>query len=363
MKTYKVIGMMSGTSMDGIDLAYCELTPEEDGKWKYSIGTSTTVAYDEVWRLRLSKLRNQNALVFHKTDRYYGEYIGRLINSFIDENKLEVDLVAAHGHTVFHQPENNITVQVGNSNAIAGVTGLPVVANFRALDVVKGGEGAPLAAIGDDLLFSEYDMCLNIGGFSNISAIVDGGRIAYDISPANIALNRIAREFGQEYDDGGKIAESGSIDYDLLGLLNNIPYYEKSYPKSLGREWIMKNFWYIVRESKASKEDKMKTLCDHIGDQIGSNIENLNSNSSQTIRVLATGGGVFNNILVDHIRTHTDAEIVIPDSSLINYKEALIFALLGILRVRNEFNILKQYTGADTDSVAGELCGDFSAIP
>lgn len=361
MKTYRVIGMMSGTSMDGIDLAYCELSEKDGGGWNYKIGACNTFPYSETWRLRLSKLRNQSALVFHKTDRYYGEYIGQLINQFIKENELTVDLVATHGHTVFHLPEQNITVQVGSSSAISGVTNLPVVSNFRAMDVVRGGEGAPLSAIGDELLFDQYEMCLNLGGFSNISAVVDGKRIAYDIAPANIALNRIAREFGKPYDEGGKIAETGSIDYELLGKLNKIEYYEQDYPKSLGREWITKKFWYHVRESRASKEDKMKTLCDHIGDQIGSNIENLASIDSNQIKVLVTGGGAFNSTLIDHIRTHTDAEIVIPDEALINYKEALIFALLGVLRVRNEFNVRGDYTGAESSSVAGELSGDFSA--
>lgn len=349
--------------MDGIDLAYCELSPNSNGKWDYSLGACQTIPYPEVWRLRLSKLRNQSALIFHKTDRYYGEYIGQLINTFIAENSLEVDLVASHGHTIFHQPENHITVQIGDGNAMSATCGLPVVSNFRAQDVVKGGEGAPLSGMGDDLLFDEYDMCLNLGGFSNISAKIDSKRIAYDISPANIALNRIAREFGQQYDEGGAIAEKGSIDYDLLGTLNDIEYYHQPYPKSLGREWIMKNFWWHVRESKASKEDKMKTLCDHFGDQIGNNIENLARKDSQELKVLVTGGGAFNTTLIDHIQTHTDAQIVIPDAALINYKEALIFALLGVLRVRNEYNVLKDYTGAETDSVAGELCGDFSVIP
>lgn len=348
--------------MDGIDLAYCELSPDDSGKWTYRIGATTTVKYNEVWRLRLSKLRNQNALIFHKTDRYYGEYIGQLINDFITDNNLEVDLIASHGHTIFHQPEAGISVQIGSGHSMSAITGIPVVSNFRAADVVRGGEGAPISAIGDQLLFGEYDMCLNIGGFSNISAQVNGQRVAYDISPANIALNRIAREFGQNYDEDGKIAESGSIDYDLLGKLNKIPYYDAPYPKTLGREWITKNFWYHVRDSRASKEDKMKTLCDHIGDQIGCNIENLAEKDSTEVKVLATGGGTFNKTLIDHLRTHTDAEIVIPDEALINYKEALIFALLGVLRVRNEVNILKEYTGAESDSVAGELCGDFSAF-
>ncbi len=361
MRTYKVIGVMSGTSMDGIDLAHCELTEQESGKWSYKIVAAKTYEYNDLWRLRLSKLRNQNALNVYKTDRYFGEYIGELINEFIAEHDLDVDLIGSHGHTIFHQPESNISYQIGSVSAIAAVTDIPTVGNFRALDVAKYGEGAPISGIGDTLLFSEYDVCLNLGGFANISTVTDDKPIAYDICPCNILLNRIAREFGQEYDEDGKIAEQGSIDYDLLSDLNSIEYYSLPHPKSLGREWINENFWYRVRNSDASKEDRMKTLVDHIAQQIGENIENLTSESS-TKKVLVTGGGAFNKSLIDHLRTHTDAEIVVPESQLIDYKEALIFGLLGVLRIENKPNILSSYTGADSDSVAGELAGDFSNI-
>jgi len=348
--------------MDGIDLAYCELHIDESGKWSSEIKVAETIGYNEKWRLRLSKLRNQNAITVHRTDRYFGEYIGNLINDFIAENSLDVDLISSHGHTIFHQPENNVSFQIGSPSAIAGVTGIPAVANFRAMDIVHDGEGAPVSGIGDELLFADYDFCLNIGGFANISTEYDGKRIAYDICPANILLNRIAREFGKEYDENGEIAEQGRVDYDLLGDLNSIEYYEESFPKSLGREWINENFWFRVRNSDASKEDKMKTLVDHIAQQIGSNIERLAGEESSKKSVLVTGGGAFNTTLIDHIKSHTDAEIIVGEDKMVNYKEALIFALMGVLRVRNEVNIYSSLTGAENDSVAGDLSGDFSNL-
>jgi anhydro-N-acetylmuramic acid kinase len=354
--------MMSGTSMDGIDLAHVTLTETEGGKWDYQINAAKTIDYSETWRIRLSKLRLQPSLIFHKTDRYYGQYIGQLINEFIEENNLEVDLIASHGHTVFHQPENNITAQVGDGNAIAAVTGIPTVANFRAMDVVKQGQGAPLVGLADELLFNEFAYCLNIGGFANISANVNGERISYDICPANIILNRIAREFGQDYDEDGKIAESGQIDYDLLAQLNEIEFYHQSGPKSLGREWINKNFWYHVRESGASKEDKMKTMVDHIALQIANQIEHLADGDPSVSRVFTTGGGAFNTVLIDHLKTHTEAEVVIPEEKVVEYKEALAFALLGVLRVENKVNINAAATGATSDSIAGGLFGDFSQL-
>lgn len=361
MRTYKVVGVMSGTSMDGVDLAHCNLTEREDGKWNYTINAAKTYEYNDVWRLRLSKLRNQNAVNVYKTDRYFGEYIGELINEFLAEHNLEADLIGSHGHTIFHQPENNISFQIGAPSAIAGVTDIPTVANFRAMDVVKYGEGAPISGLGDQLLFSEFNMCLNLGGFANLSTVKDGKPVAYDICPCNILLNRIAREFGQEYDEGGKIAEQGSINYDLLSDLNSIDYYSQPYPKSLGREWINDNFWFRVRQSDASKEDRMKTLVDHIGQQIGQNIENLTDDSTQS-RVYVTGGGAFNTALIDHIKTHTDAEVIVPEAQVVEYKEALIFALLAILRVQNKPTVLASYTGAENDSIAGDLAGDFSNL-
>lgn len=361
MTIYKVVGIMSGTSMDGIDLAHCTIE-ENNNSWKYTINAATTIEYDEKWRLRLSKLRSQSAYNFVRTDRYYGEYIGLLVNDFLKENDLSADLIASHGHTIFHQPENNLTTQIGDGNAISAVTGIPSVTNFRAIDVVLGGQGAPLVGIGDSLLFGEYDMCLNIGGFANISANVQGQKVAYDICPANILLNRIAREFDMEFDEDGKIAEKGKIDYDLLADLNNIEYYQQPYPKSLGREWINQNFWNIVRECKIEKEDKMKTLVDHIAGQIGQNIDQLAGDDSSKVRVLATGGGVLNPVLVDYIKSSTDAEIVVPDAQLINYKEALVFALMGVLRIQNKPNVLASFTGADRDSVSGSLHGDFSKL-
>ena len=352
---------MSGTSMDGVDLAHCDLTEQENGKWSYKINVAKTYEYNDLWRLRLSKLRNQNALNVYKTDRYYGEYIGELINEFISDNNLEVDLIGSHGHTIFHQPENNVSYQIGSPSAIAAVTDIPTVSNFRAMDVAKYGEGAPISGIGDQLLFSEFDMCVNLGGFANISTVVDDIPIAYDICPCNILLNRIAREFGKEYDENGEIANQGSIDYDLLSDLNSIEYYAQPFPKSLGREWINEHFWFRVRQSDASKEDRMKTLVDHIGQQIGQNIENLATDSSTT-RVYVTGGGAFNTALIDHLKTHTDAEIIVPEPTVVDYKEALIFGLLAVLRVQNKSNILMSYTGAEQDSIGGELAGNFSHL-
>lgn len=362
MRKYNIVGVMSGTSMDGLDIAHVTLEELSDGKWDYSINDAVTIPYEEKWRLRLSKLRHQNSLVFHKTDRFYGQFIGMEVRKFLDEKGLDADLISSHGHTVFHQPDNNLTVQVGDGNSIYAYTGIPTVTNFRALDVVLGGEGAPLVGVADQYLFGEFDVCLNLGGFANLSASIAGHRIAYDVCPCNIVLNRIAREFDLEFDEDGAIAERGNIDYDLLGELNDIEFYDYEPPKSLGREWISANFWPHVRNSVAKKEDKMKTLVDHIAQQIGNNIVDLAEGDASGKRIFVTGGGAFNKTLISHLKSHTEAEVVVPDDKIVNYKEALAFALLGILRVQNKVNVFSIATGATADSISGELHGDFSKI-
>lgn len=362
MNEYNIIGVMSGSSMDGVDLAHCTIK-SENGSWDFKINHGTTIPFNENWRVRLSQLRKQSALNYVKTDVFFGYFLGEICNDFIQENNLKVDFIASHGHTAFHDPKKGITAQVGDGQSLSAISNLPSVTDFRRMDVAKMGEGAPLVTIGDDLLFSEYDFCLNLGGFANISSRIDGKRVGYDICANNILLNRVARDLGQSYDEDGKIADSGSINYELLKDLNNIEYYSKPYPKSLNRDWINKELWHIVRDYKeTSLEDRMTTLVDHIATQIGNNINDLSNGNSEGKKVLVTGGGAFNLTLIDYLKTHTDAEIIVPEDLLVNYKESMIFALLGSLRIQNKENIIGEGTGANANSVAGALHGDFSAL-
>lgn len=361
---YNVLGIMSGTSMDGIDLALCELA-EEGGQWSYQILATETIPYDSKWRIRLSQLRKQTPLVYVKTDTFYGHYLGSLANDFIAKNNVSVDLISSHGHTVFHQPDGSVTAQVGSGAAIHAVTGLPVACDFRTVDVALGGQGAPLVPMGDELLFNGYDAYLNMGGFCNISTRHNGNLEAFDICPGNIILNRIARNLGKDYDENGEIAAQGGINYDLLKDLNSIEYYSKTGPKSLAREWINSVFWPIVREveKKNKQEDLMKTLADHVAGQIAKTIDGITNNQPDGFKVLVTGGGAYNGTLMELLRTHTDAEFIVPeDKNVIEYKEALIFALLGVLRIKNQNNVLANGTGASRDNIGGALYGDFSSL-
>jgi anhydro-N-acetylmuramic acid kinase len=358
----KVVGIMSGTSMDGVDLCLADIN-ENNGSWNYSILARETVPFEEKWRVRLSQLRYQNSEVFVKTDVFFGRYLGELVNNFLQTNNSRADLVASHGHTVFHDPAGWITRQAGDGATLNATCNIPVVSNFRRADVALGGQGAPLVGIGDDIFFGDYDACLNLGGFCNISAIQDGKRVAFDVAPCNIILNRLARDRGQKYDTNGQIAESGEVIYPLLNDLNEIPFYGQTYPKSLGREWINKEFWYIVRDFDTEPlENRMKTLVMHIAQQVAKAIDSLFGENGAGKKILVTGGGAHNLCLVDYLKSETDADIVIPDTDIVDFKEALVFGLLGAMRVRNMTNTQNSATGASASVVAGSLDGNFSAL-
>lgn len=357
-----VLGIMSGTSMDGIDLALCSVDQRGD-QWDVSILKAITLPYNETWRVRLSQLKYQNPEVYARTDVFYGRYLGELAVAFQNESGINIDLIASHGHTIFHQPHRWLTAQVGDGATLYGTSGIPVVSNFRRSDVAAGGQGAPLVTLGDELLFGEYDACLNLGGFSNISIKTNSGRISFDVAPCNIILNRLARERKLKFDEGGKIAEEGSIIYPLLEQLNAISYYRKSAPKSLGREWINKEFWHIVRDfDDQPLEDRMKTLVMHIATQISVALEAHALKPLDQMKVLVTGGGAFNDTLMDYIKSESDAQIVVPDEQIVQYKEAMIFALLGAMRVKNLVNVAQNTTGANRQVIGGSLDGDFSKL-
>lgn len=351
-KTYRVIGIMSGTSMDGVDLAYCHFTLQQD-HWSYQIIAAETIPYNPTWVTRLTELPKQPALAYAKTDVFFGKYLGQLVQAFIAKNKLQVDLIASHGHTIFHQPQQGFTAQIGSGAAIHAETSLPVVCDFRSIDVMLGGQGAPLVPIGDALLFGEFDACLNLGGFSNISFNHQQQRVAFDVSPCNIVMNPMAQQLGLPFDDGGKLAASGEVHQELLQALNQLDYYKNTQAKSLGLEWVQQQFWPTVGNFQLPVEDLLATLNKHIAEQIAAVI-----NQHQFSSVLVTGGGAYNQHLIKSIEQLTQTPLQIPDKLVIDFKEALIFAFLGVLNIRNEHNCLCSVTGALKDHVGGCLYGN-----
>jgi anhydro-N-acetylmuramic acid kinase len=347
MKTISIIGMMSGTSLDGVDLAHCIVEETENG-FSYHLGVCETIPYPESWLNRLKALPTGSALEYAETHTAYGRYIGRLILDFINQNRISADFVSSHGHTIFHNPTKQYTSQIGEGAAIAAICGLPVVCDFRTGDVAAGGQGAPLVPIGDQLLFAQYDYCLNLGGFANISMQLNGKRVAFDVSPANIILNHIAAQKGKPYDKDGEMAASGMVHPELLQTLNSLGYYHLQPPKSLGREWIEKEILPMLALFNISHEDAACTFCEHIAFQVAACLDN-----DPHKQMFATGGGTFNNYLVKRIAANTAVKLVIPDPKTVNYKEALVFAFLGLLRMQEKPNCLASVTGASRNVSGG----------
>jgi len=347
---YHVIGTMSGTSLDGLDVAFCRFE-YADKKWSYNIIKATTYKYSKIWKTKLSKAANTDALEFSILHNDFGMFCGNLILKFIKENKFNPDFICSHGHTVFHQPKKKLTVQIGSGASIAAVTGITTVCDFRTTDVALGGQGAPLVPIGDKLLFAQYDICLNIGGFSNLSFTKNLKRIAFDVCPANIALNYLANKAEKEFDNDGNMASNGKICKPLLHKLDGLNYYKDNPPKSLGKEWL-DNVFIPVLESfpDLTINDLLRTCTEHIARQIATQITQIDAK-----KVLVTGGGAFNTFLMNLVRSKCKSEIIIPEKDLVNYKEALIFALLGVLRIRGENNCLCDVTGAKHDNCGGAV--------
>ena len=347
MKTCHAIGLMSGSSLDGLDLAFVRFTYDES-HYAYRIEAAETLPYPPYWHDQLANAFLSTPEKLVPLDKEYGAYLGTQVNTFINKHHLHPDFVASHGHTVFHRPELRYTLQIGDGQALADACGCTVVNDFRSEDVCKGGQGAPLVPIGDRLLFGGYDICLNIGGIANLSYESDGRRIAYDICIANQALNWLAQREGVAYDKDGLLARQGHVDPQLLEALNSHRFYLQAPPKSLGREFF-ETFQKGLLESRPTC-DALATFVEHVALQIGQAIEHLPHG-----KMLVTGGGALNGYLVERIQCHTQHLVVVPDRMTVDYKEALIFALLGLLRIEERTNVLCSVTGAPTDSCSGKI--------
>jgi anhydro-N-acetylmuramic acid kinase len=343
---FRAIGVMSGTSLDGLDLCFAEYTIK-DRKWRFKIISAKTISYPNSISEALKSSMRIDANKFQLLHASYGKWIGEQINEFIEPSD-RIDLIGSHGHTVFHNPQNGYTTQIGSGAHIAAETGIPCVCDFRSSDIARGGQGAPLVPIGDNLLFNEYDFCLNIGGIANLSYGIDDKRVAYDICAANMALNHIANKMSLEYDDNGKIGAKGQIIIPMLDELNQLDYYNQQGAKSLGREWFDENFLPIIIKNKELPEDILRTIYEHIAIQIVKSCS-IKSNAS----ILITGGGARNTFLVDLIRSKTINRVIVPDPLIVDFKEALIFGFLAVLYQLRIPSCLATVTGAKRDSVGG----------
>lgn len=341
---------MSGTSLDGLDLCLAELL--FDGKWSFKIIRADCAVYDEDWRMKLATAHELSEEKIKQLHLEFGRFIGEHVNSFLEKSPLvNPEIVCSHGHTVFHQPEKGITVQIGDGQNITNTTGITCVNDFRSLDVSLGGQGAPLVPIGDELLFSEFNACLNLGGFSNISFKEDGERRAFDICPVNIVFNELANRLSKPFDDNGELAKSGKLNETLLNQLNSLNLYTDEIRPSLAREWVESVVNPLLKESGLSEVDIMRTFVEHVAIQIARVVERKSAGGS----VLITGGGAYNSFLMERMNAYCLADLIIPDKQTIEFKEALIFAFLGVLRINDEVNVLRSVTGASRDSCSGAI--------
>ena len=347
---YNIIGVMSGTSLDGIDLAHLNFEIV-NGNWNFQILESETIGYSQKWidQLKIAVGFSESELLH--LNKKYTLLLGNTISEFISKYNLKsINAVCSHGHTILHQPKNGFTLQIGNLPEIATICNQKVVCDFRVQDVELGGPGAPLVPIGDRILFSTYDYCLNLGGFSNVSFEENGKRIAFDISPVNTVLNFYANKLGLNYDDKGVISSTGKVNLSLFNELNELNFYKLAHPKSLGFEFVKEIVLPIIESHEISIEDKLATFTEHIAIQIGSALPNKKN------KLLISGGGAYNDFLIGRIQYYLkETSFVIPEKKIIEFKEALIFGLLGVLKLRNEINTLSSVTGASKDHSSGKI--------
>ncbi len=349
-RIFNVLGLMSGTSVDGLDIALVSFENLND-KWNFKILKALTKSFPMDLQKQLLSAHLMSGLELKYLENQFSEFCASSIISFKNNISERIDLIASHGHTVFHQPEKGISLQIGNAELIAKLCEITVVSDFRTGDLALGGQGAPLVPIGDDLLFSEFDACINLGGFSNISFKNESlKRVAYDICPMNIVLNSLANKLGLDFDNKGKIAAVANVNENLISELNNLEYYSLNYPKSLAREWVEVFVNPILNKySKTeSYENLIASFTNHAATQIANNLKGFSN-------VLFSGGGVYNDFLIQTVRNMTKSKIIIPPNEIIDFKEALVFAFLALLRWQNKINCLASVTGAKRDSCCGKV--------
>ncbi|MBO9564171.1 MAG: anhydro-N-acetylmuramic acid kinase [Niastella sp.] len=368
---YRVIGLMSGSSLDGLDIAFVEFH-EQAGAWSYEVKATECYAYSPEWVERLKMATTLNALDYQLLHTAYGHYTGQLVNAFIEEYSLDyqVQLIASHGHTTFHVPGQKMTAQLGDGAAIAAVTGINVVSDLRAMDVALGGNGAPIVPIGEKLLLKDYPLFLNIGGIANVSCNLSNNYIAFDVCPANRVLNMLANKAGKAYDEGGQIAAGGTVQQEVLNMLNSLEYYRLPGPKSLANDFGTDVVYPLVAGSRFGVkdtwiQDSLRTYVEHIAMQVknalSGSVELRATNGEQDqqpAKLLVTGGGAHNTFLIERLSAllqEINIEVVVPDKKLVDFKEAIIMGLIGVLRWREENNVLASVTGSRRDSIGGAV--------
>lgn len=348
---------MSGTSLDGLDIVCVSFLEGPNGDYDFEVHCSETIPYSNDFALRLSNCSQLNAEAFCLIDRELSLYFAESVNEFILRNNINrssITAVASHGQTIFHQPDKGLTVQIGNHCSAALRSELTWVCDFRVQDVALGGNGAPLVPIGDALLFKDKAAAfLNLGGFSNISFEHNNNWIAFDISPMNLVFNYFARKNGKTYDRGGELGRKGKLNNSLFEALNDLEYYKQDSPKSLGIEWLDKHFFSSLTNFE-NENDIITTCYHHVAFQTAKTLNEYELNS-----VFVTGGGAKNSYFIESLESYYNGQIIIPENQIIEFKEAIIFAFLGLLKLQGKPNVLASVTGALNDHSAGIVYNQF----
>ncbi len=362
--TYRAIGLMSGSSLDGLDLVFAEFVNSAD-HWAFEIKAASCLPYGPNWKTKLQGATRLSALEYQLLDSEYGHYCGKMINQFIEENSIQfqVGLIGSHGHTSFHIPSKKMTAQLGRGSAIAAETKLPVVSDLRSLDVAFGGQGAPIVPIGEKYLFKEYGLFVNLGGIANISLNQNATYIAFDVCAANQVLNMLAGLIGKEYDAEGQLAAKGHTHPDLLHQLNGMDYYQQAFPKSLSNDMAREIIFPLIKSFNISVEDGLRTYVEHISQQLRFSLLKMDQKNAflhapASQKMLVTGGGAFNSFLIKRLSLalkDLGIEVVLPEETIIKYKEALIMAFMAVLRWRQQYNVLSSVTGAEKSSIGGAV--------
>lgn len=354
-KTYYAIGGMSGTSLDGVDLCYCHYQKQSNKKWQFECLHAKTYVYPKNIKNKIEALINNYTDKHEDLDKTLGAFYANLVQQFIKNYSIsQIDFFANHGQTVYHNPAIQKTVQIGCGKTIAKQTGLQTINNFRVKDVALGGQGAPLVPIGDWHFFNAYRYCINLGGIANIT-IQDVNKVlvAFDICPCNVLLNHYANQLNLPYDDNGTMAQKGKLRQALLDKLNHLPYYHVEAPKSLDAQICKEIFIPLIDAFELPTQDILHTLCHHYAYQIAQVIQAHTLNNQE--QILLSGGGALNGFLSKLIQDKSRVQVHIPDKVIIEFKEAIVFGLLGVLKLENEVNCLKVVTGASQDNVGGQI--------
>ncbi|MDG1313960.1 MAG: anhydro-N-acetylmuramic acid kinase [Flavobacteriaceae bacterium] len=347
--SYNIIGLMSGTSLDGLDICYTQYS--YNGSWSFKILKAVTIPYTKKWIAILKELVYKSSSQIDIIDQDFTKLISTLVNQFISKYNIRlIDAISSHGHTAIHKPNEGLTFQIGNLKTLAKFTNYTCVCDFRTQDVNLGGQGAPLVPVGDIYLFKKYDFCINLGGFSNISFSKSNNILAFDICPLNIVFNYYSKRLGHDYDSLGLLASDGKIIIPLLQELNSLNYYKIYGPKSLGLEWVVENFHEVIKNYDNTVKDILRTLVEHAAIQISDTLNKYGNG-----KVLLSGGGTYNNFFIKILTQHSNSKFIIPSKSIIDYKEALIFGFLGVLKLRNEINCMKSVTGASKNHSTGKI--------